>query len=402
MMRTASPDRRNLQEEDMDKAIQIGLAKRLLAHAEAKTTDAAESQMRVPVTDYFDRRIWTSEVEKIYRQKPLAVALSCELPDAGSFLSLTILDTAVLITRTATGLRAFLNVCRHRGAVVAPENCSGRQTRFSCPYHGWTYDNEGRLLGVADAATFGPVDRASRGLTELAAAERSGLIFLVLTPGISFDIGQWMAGADRHMGLEQRLADYRLVGSRTVQAANWKLVVEGHLEAYHFAQLHRDSVGRFMVSNCTAFDRFGPHILITFCQNSIHRLRDIPEAQWEPLREDMINPQYLMFPGTMVTIWDSAIIAQVIQPGAEPGSSVSRLVYGVKKDLADNDLAAAQAETMLDGVAKLVADEDYLASFQIQRGLASGAQDAILFGRNELGPILFHENLRQQMPVAAE
>jgi hypothetical protein len=63
MMRTASPDRRNLQEEDMDKAIQIGLAQRLLAHAEAKTTDAAESQMRVPVTDYFDRRIWTSEVE---------------------------------------------------------------------------------------------------------------------------------------------------------------------------------------------------------------------------------------------------------------------------------------------------------------------------------------------------
>jgi len=53
-------------------------------------------------------------------------------------------------------------------------------------------------------------------------------------------------------------------------------------------------------------------------------------------------------------------------------------------------------------VAKLVADEDYLASFQIQRGLASGAQHAMLFGRNELGPILFHENLRQQMPFAAE
>lgn len=384
----------------MEKNIQKALAKRLIAHVDAETTDLADRQMHMPIKAYLDSSIWNEEIGTLFRRKPLAVGLSCELPEVGSFLSLTIIDTPILITRTNEGLKAFLNVCRHRGAMVAPENCSGRRTRFTCPYHGWTYDNKGRLLGVADPKTFGPVDLSTRGLTEIAVAERSGLLFVVLTPGMSFDAAGWMAGADKHMGLDNRLDDYELVGSRTVKAANWKLVVEGHLESYHFAQLHRESVGRFMVTNCTSFDRFGPHILITFCQKSIEELKNKPEDQWEPLKDKMINPQYLMFPSTMVTIWDSAIIAQVIQPGTEPGSSTSRLVYGVKKGTSDDPEQRSKSVEMLDMVTNLVQDEDYLASFQIQRGMRTEAQKEILFGQNEVGLMMFHESLQTQLQTA--
>jgi len=384
----------------MDKATQVSLAKRLMAHVAAGTTDAADHQMRMPVKQYGDHELWKAEIEKLYKRKPVMAALSCELPEPGSFLTLSIVGTPILITRTNEGLKAFLNVCRHRGAMVAPENCTGRQTRFACPYHGWTYDNTGRLLAVADAKSFGPIDLDSHGLTELAVAERSGLIFVILTPGIEFDIEEWMAGADRHMGLEDRLEGYRLVGSRSVNAANWKLVIEGHLESYHFAQLHRDSVGRFMETNCTTFDRFGSHLLITFCQKSIQDLSNRPEEDWQPLREEMINPQYLLFPSSLITIWETAIIAQIIQPGDDPGSSTSRIVYAVKKDLEGDAQAAANAATMLDGVAQLVKDEDYMASFQIQRGLKTGAQESIVFGQNELGLMLFHENLKAELEPA--
>jgi len=384
----------------MDKAVQNALAKRLVAHVDAGTTDSSDHEMHMPISEYLDPSIWKAEIELLYKRKPLAVGLSCELPEVGSFLSLTVIDTPILVTRTNEGLKAFLNVCRHRGAMVAPENCSGRQTRFACPYHGWTYDNKGALLGVANSATFGCVDLSTHGLTEIAVAERSGLLFVVLTPGISFDAEDWMAGADKHMGLDNRLDDYELVGSRTVKAANWKLVIEGHLESYHFAQLHRESVGRFMVSNCTSLDRFGPHILITFCRKTIEQLKDKPTEQWEPLKDDMIDPQYLMFPGTMVTIWDSAIIAQVIQPGIEPGSSTSRLVYGIKKVLSDNPEQRSKSAEMLDMVANLVQDEDYFASFQIQRGMKTQAQKEILFGRNEVGLMMFHESLRSQLATA--
>jgi len=381
----------------MEKTTQNALAKRLIAHVNAATTDSANSQMRMPVSEYLDPSVWNVEIEEVFKRKPLAVGLSCELPEVGSFLSLTIVDTPILITRTTDGLKAFFNVCRHRGAMVAPENCSGRQTRFACPYHGWTYDNKGRLLGVADSKTFGSVDFSTHGLTEIAVAERSGLLFVVLTPGVNFDAEDWMADADRHMSAGGRLDDYELVGSRVVKAANWKLVVEGHLESYHFAQLHRESVGRFMVTNCTSFDRFGPHILIAFCQKSIEQLNDKPEDQWEPLKDDMINPQYLMFPSTMVTIWDSAIIAQVIQPGSEPGTSTSRLVYGIKKSVLEDPKLRAQSTEMLDMVANLVQDEDYWASFQIQRGMQTKAQDEILFGQNEVGLMMFHESLQSEL-----
>jgi len=384
----------------MDKAVQNALAKRLVAHVDAGTTDSSDHEMHMPISEYLDPAIWKAEIELLYKRKPLAVGLSCELPEVSSFLSLTVIDTPILVTRTNEGLKAFLNVCRHRGAMVAPENCSGRQTRFACPYHGWTYDNKGALLGVANSTTFGPVDLSTHGLTEIAVAERSGLLFVVLTPGISFDAEDWMAGADKHMGLDNRLDDYELVGYRTVKAANWKLVIEGHLESYHFAQLHRESVGRFMVSNCTSLDRFGPHILITFCRKTIEQLKDKPTEQWEPLKDDMIDPQYLMFPGTMVTIWDSAIIAQVIQPGIEPGSSTSRLVYGIKKVLSDNPEQRSKSAEMLDMVANLVQDEDYFASFQIQRGMKTQAQKEILFGRNEVGLMMFHESLRSQLATA--
>ena len=377
----------------MDRLTEISLAKRLLAHVSNKTTDSSDRQMRVPVSEYLDEATRTDEIEHHYKRKPVVVGLSAELPEVGSFLSVTMVNVPILVTRTSEGLKAFLNVCRHRGALVAPENCSGRQTRFACPYHGWTYGNDGRLLGVAEPKSFGPLDNATHGLTELAVAERSGLIFVILTPGSAFAVIEWMAGADNHLGTDDRLTDYQVVGTRQVEAANWKLVIEGHLEGYHFSMLHSETVGRFMYSNCTTLDRFGPHLLITFVQQAIDRLRDRPEDQWQPLHEEMINPQYLFFPGTLVTISDNSIIAQIIQPADEPGKSISRLVFAVTKDRAATEEGLAQAIAHLDGVTNLVQKEDYWASHTIQRGLASGAQTEIVFGQNELGLQLFHDSL---------
>lgn len=380
----------------MDKNIQISIAKRLLAHLEAGTTDSADDLMNVPVSDYFDEDKWNEEIELFYKRKPVVVGLSAELPEVGSFLSLTIVDVPILITRTTEGLQAFFNVCRHRGAMVAPEQCSGKQNRFTCPYHGWTYDNSGKLIAVANAKTFGSFDMSTHGLTRLAVAERSGVIVAVLTPGIEFDIEEWMSGVDKHMGLENRLDDYTLIGTREVQAANWKLVVEGHLESYHFASLHRDSIAPFMVSNCTTFDRFGPHILITFVQHHIEKLRDLPEEEWEPLKDDMINVQYVMFPGVMVVVWQNSIGLQIIQPSKEPGRSVSRIVYAVRSECLATDEDVAKAEATLNFNANLVEQEDYIASFQIQRGFETAAQTEIMFGKNELGLQLFRQSLESQ------
>jgi len=376
----------------MDYDEQIRITKRLLAHIAAGTAESASQQLRVPVSDYTDPALWSREIETFYKRLPIVAGLSCELPAPGAYKAMKIVGVPVLLTRDNGGeLHAFLNVCRHRGSNVAEEGC-GRATRFSCPYHGWTYDNRGRLVGVSNERNFGVVDRVERSLTPLPAAERAGIIFVGLTPEMDFDIDGWLAGTDKHMA-PLGAKKFYYTGERSVPAGNWKLVVEGHLEAYHFATLHRNSISDFMLDNCATIDRFGPHILITFANKSILSLRDKPESEWHPIRDNHINPQYMLFPSTSIVLFGDAMQAQIILPGPSVGQSTNRLVLSHVRPV-ENDLEHAAAEAArLDFNAALVRDEDYSVSFRIQDGLSSGAQSDIIFGKNEPGLTYFHENL---------
>lgn len=378
----------------MNRNLQISLAKRLLAHAEASTTEMAPAQMHVPVSEYLDARRWQQEIDQLHKRLPVMACLSSELPEAGSFLAFTMIGVPILLTRDDNGtVQAFLNVCRHRGAAVAPvTEHGGTAKRFSCPYHGWTYDNQGRLLGVANAETFGSIDRQTSGLTPLQADERAGLVFVVLTPGLRVDIDDYLAGAGELIG--DHAAGFKLGSSRQAIGSNWKLMAEGHLESYHFSSLHRNSIGPSMVNNCATVDRFGPHVLITFCGKNILSLRNIPEEQWEPLRDELINPQFFLFPSTTVTLFDGVVLAQIIRPGDSPGRSTSRLVYAQAEGV-------NTGEAMLGTVTAVVQDEDYKVAQGIFAGMSSGAQSALVFGRNEPGPIAFHEALRTQMAKAS-
>ena len=114
----------------------------------------------------------------------------------------------VLMTRGADGeVRAFANICRHRGAPVA-QGC-GNARAFVCPYHGWTYDSAGKLLGTTDKVGFAGIDLASHGLVRLPAAERHGLMFVRPKP-----IGAGESGVDRHRRRSRR-AGARPFGAAT-------------------------------------------------------------------------------------------------------------------------------------------------------------------------------------------
>ena len=94
----------------------------------------------------------------------------------------------MLIVRQTDGtLKAFLNVCRHRGSRVTFEEC-GNKGSFTCPYHAWTYRSDGSLANITNADDFGDVDRTAMGLTELPVEERHGLIWIGLTPATSIDV----------------------------------------------------------------------------------------------------------------------------------------------------------------------------------------------------------------------
>jgi phenylpropionate dioxygenase-like ring-hydroxylating dioxygenase large terminal subunit len=378
----------------MDRSEQIRIAKRLLGHIASGTAEAAPHQYWVPVSTYTDRELWADEVETFYRRLPLVAGMSCELPEPDSYLAQEILGVPVLLVRDSSGkLNAFLNVCRHRGAPVAA-GC-GHATRFSCPYHAWTYDQAGRLIGVTAFESFGPVDRDAHALTRLPCAERAGLMFVGLTPGMPFEIDAFLAGVERHIAGSE-LPKLHCGGERLIEAPNWKVTMEGHLESYHFASLHRHSIGPTTFNNCGTIDRFGPHTLITVAHKHIVELLDRPEAEWYPLRDGMITAQYVLFPGTSVTLLANGMMAQMVRPAGECGRSTNRMVMGFDRQ-AEGEAAAAEQSAFLDFIGSVLRDEDYAMAFEIQKGLTSRAQSEVLLGLNEPGVIYFHETMREML-----
>lgn len=370
----------------MDQVVQNRLAKRLIDYSQHKTTALAPHLLEVSPESYLDDDVWHAEVDTLFKRLPLGVCLSKELPVPGSYLAQSIVGVPILVTRDADGkVHAFLNMCTHRGANIAPETeCAGTAGRFVCPYHAWTFDNQGRLIAVQDSALFGEVDRVSHGLTRLHADERLAMVFAILTPGVTIDIGEYLADVGDYFG--EPSAAMTLVGTRTVKGGHWKFVVEGHLESYHFSTLHRNSIAAFMMNNGSTSDQFGIHHSITFCAKSRASLAMRPEEEWRPIDEDHIQPQFHFFPGKLVTRFRDAMLVQMVRPGADPRGSTNRIA--VVAGPASHINAAK-----LDQTAALVENEDYGVSHDILQGMASGARRSVLFGRNEQSVHHFHESL---------
>jgi nitrite reductase/ring-hydroxylating ferredoxin subunit len=169
------------------------LTRRVFDLWQENTTDLAPDVMRQPVEAYLDQPRFEYEVERIFKHLPLALALGSELPAPDTYKAMDVMGVPVLLTRGADGAaRAFLNVCRHRGSPLCEAGSAGSAQRLSCPYHAWSYDTAGDLVGMFGAHTFGDVDRDHLALTPLACAEKAGFVFACLTPGITFDIDAFL------------------------------------------------------------------------------------------------------------------------------------------------------------------------------------------------------------------
>src|SRR5215475_10726636 len=155
-------------------------------------------------------------MDLIFKRVPLLLALSAELPESGSYKAMEVVGLPILLTRDKQGTaRAFLNVCAHRGAPLAPEG-HGHCTRFTCKYHAWTYSNDGRLLGVTDKEKFGEFERTRRNLTELPCQEKAGMIFGVLTPGADINADAFFGGILDDFAAAD-LAHWTFLGSRVIE-----------------------------------------------------------------------------------------------------------------------------------------------------------------------------------------
>ena len=363
----------------------VSLAKRLLVHNLNGTTDQADEIMIKPVADYIDNEIVSSEVNKIFYDHPVPIALSAELKENNSYKASKAIDTPLLITRGEDGVvRTFINICKHRGAPVCPEG-SGKKSKFNCTYHGWMYSNTGNLVNIFKSDTFGDIDKSKIKLTELFCEERSGFIWACLNPDIKYDLNKWMNGVDAELD-DIDLKNWHLFKSIKINGPMWKICWDGYTDGYHHHMVHPETVGKNTIVNLIAHDTYGPHQRFAFGLKNIDELSDIEEKDWEP--ENHLRLIHSVFPNSSISaIQNEHCLVSIIFPSPDLQETVTtQYILCLKEPKTKEEIKKAEDFAELSRAA--IIDEDYPINFKIQESIHSKANTEFLFGKNE--PIQQH------------
>ena len=382
----------------MDHALGVPVIRRILGYIDSGTTALAERPWHNDVTAYHCPVHMKAENEILFRRHRLLMGLSCDWPKPGDWRTDDFAGVPVLIARGGDGvLRAFLNVCRHRGAKVA-DGC-GHASVFSCPYHAWTYGLDGRLRGIPDERAFEGVRAERPGLTPLPVAERDGLVWVMPTPSAdgstSLDMEQWLGGLSFELG-SYRAGDYHYYDRRVIrETMNWKVLVDTFLESYHVGFLHKDSLTSILIPNVADFEAFGANARIVFPRRKIERLRSTPEAEWDLMWNSAIV--YCLFPSTLlVAQGDHLEIHRVFPAEGRPDRAVMETSFYIPRPVANDD-EERHWKANLDLLMRVVAGEDFPAGRTMQIGFTSGAQSHAVLGRNEPAMIHYHQSLRRAL-----
>jgi phenylpropionate dioxygenase-like ring-hydroxylating dioxygenase large terminal subunit len=385
----------------MERQEELAVGRRLLGHIDGRTTDLADALFRNRTVNYSCRERAALERERLFRELPIFMGLSTRLAKAGDYVAEDVAGMPVLMTRGVDGeVRAFANVCRHRGAPVA-QGC-GNARAFTCPYHGWTYDAAGKLLGTTDKVGFAGLDLASHGLVRLPAAEKHGLLFVRPKPVaagesavIDIDAGLGPIATDL---AALRLETYPLFSTDRVNPRiNWKFAVDTFLEGYHIPHLHRKTIAPYFIGNSGTFDAAGLNGRFCVAKTSIDEIRAKPEAE-RNYRQHVVAV-YQLFPNALL-IWqlDHIEIWRAF-PGRDDPShcEVEMTIYKP----AESTRPDSYWEKNRDIAIRTVMEEDFPLGERMQIGFESGATEEVIYGRNEPSLVHFHRSIRTALSVSS-
>lgn len=200
----------------------------------------------LPPAIYHDPGILTLETERLFRKEWICLGRIAEIPDTGDYICRDIADSPLFIVRQRDqSIKAFANVCVHRSARLL--NNDGHVSRISCPYHSWTYELDGRLIGAPYMRQTPGFDVSSHRLKELRCDTWEGFIYVSLDQSAT-SIGEQLGGLTEQIA-GFRIADYVPVfAQEDTWNTNWKCLVENYMDAYHIHKVHKDSFAKYGTS----------------------------------------------------------------------------------------------------------------------------------------------------------
>jgi len=301
-----------------------------------------------------------------------------QVSNPGDVLPMELLGQPVIIVRDGTDIRAFFNVCKHRGGPMAtePENCKMLQ----CKYHGWTYKLDGSLRGVPKFKYAELFDKKDFGLTEIPLQEWEGMLFVRL--GVPAEPLSQQIGGIAEVVAPTQIRDF-VYHSRVSYriACNWKVYADNYLEGYHIPHVHPD------LCNLLDMDNYKTTV------QGWQILQDSPLRDKESIYSGGNETAwyYFVYPNMMLNILPGRMQVNQILP-IDAGTCVVHFDYYYTPDtLRQNpEMPAADRD-----YSEFVQAEDIHICEHVQKGLASHAYHRGRFSvETELGPWHFQELLK--------
>jgi phenylpropionate dioxygenase-like ring-hydroxylating dioxygenase large terminal subunit len=208
-----------------------------IARLQPREADGQEN-LSLPSWVYHDPDYFRIEMARLIRPSWQIVCHANDISEAGDWRTLDILGESVIVIRGGDGqMRAFANVCRHRGSRLV-DGTGGCAKRLTCPYHAWTYAADGRLVGVPQREDYPGLDPAALGLTPVELESWHGFLFVRLESG-GPAIGVMMSPYEEEIA-PHRLADLQAIGRITLRPrdVNWKNVADNYSDGLHIEIAH--------------------------------------------------------------------------------------------------------------------------------------------------------------------
>lgn len=316
----------------------------------------------IPSAWYVDPAFHAVDRDAVFARSWQNVGSVDQVREPGQFLVATVADNPIIVVRGNDGaLRAFFNVCRHRGGPLAL--CDGQAKALRCQYHGWTYLLDGSLRGVPKMDRSELFDKKDFGLLPLRVDVWQDQLFVHLDPDAE-------PVANTFAGIAERIAPSRVAGLTFAKrvdyevGCNWKVYVDNFLEGYHVPFVHPELVSLFEYSQyrTEVFERYN--------------------LQWTPLDAKTESPYggnggggqawyYWVWPNFMLNILPGRVQTNVVEPlGPDRCRVVFRYYY--------HDLATAAGRARLEAdhaYSDKVQGEDREICERVQAGLGSRAYD---------------------------
>jgi phenylpropionate dioxygenase-like ring-hydroxylating dioxygenase large terminal subunit len=372
------------------------LAAKLFNHVRQGTTDLADDLMEIDLSVYSDPAVAAQERERIFERLPIMAAHSSQIGNPDSFITVQLNRTNVILTRQKDGgVKALVNACRHRGSTVVSQP-AGKRALFTCPYHGWTYSNDGTLRAISFADTFGAFPCPERNLIRLPVEERHGFVWVVENPAGAIDVATHLGPGmdsvlaayqfDKYFGYKQEVFQF---------AQNWKIMVDGLIDGYHVQFLHGKTISPHFYPNMNFIDIHGDHAVFGTPRRAIEKiLEEIPGQS--PL-DRYVAFGNLISPNSVMVLHPHHIeYWTMYQNPKDVNQCRAHLRYLTPQQTYDEE-GQRIIQKNWDIATAAIINEDVPAGNGIQRSASMPFLSKICLGRNEVSNQLFHRAYRRYM-----